>query len=184
MRYKNEAMKSLISFILLTLVLTGCSLLQKNTEDTTLKTVSIHGTVHKPYCGGAKPNPDIAAGYYESMKYEKFSILKGTEFKEGMEIVKEIALDESGNVVVELEVGDYMFVRADKFLSLDEFMAANGPFEEENYKVKEPECFVTWKNTVDLYLKVEGDTTVEFREKAKCWVGTNPCLEYTGPPAP
>lgn len=173
-------MKALFSFFLVTILLGSCGTMQ----NTNLKTVIFHGTVHKPYCGGARPNPDIAAGYYESMKYEKFTILKGTSFKEGMEIFKEIELDESGNAILELEKGEYMFVRADKFLSLDEFMAANGPFETENYVVKEAECFQTWKNTVDLYLKVEGDTLVELREKAKCWVGTNPCLEYVGPPAP
>lgn len=174
-------MKALFSFFLVTILLGSCGTMQKNTN---LKTVTFHGTVHKPYCGGARPNPDIAAGYYESMKYEKFNILKGTDFKEGMEVFKEIALDESGNAILELEKGEYMFVRTSKFLSLDEFMAANGPFETENYVVKEADCFQTWKNTVDLYLKVEGDTLVEFREKARCWVGTNPCLEYVGPPAP
>lgn len=176
-------MKFLLLVLLPLIFSTSCSMLQ-NGNDKNLKTVSLHATVHKPYCGGAKPNPDIAAGYYESMKYEKFKILEGSTFIEGAPIYKEIELDESGNAIIQLKVGDYIFMRSDKFLPLDEFMSKNGPFEEVNYEIKGSECFQTWKNTVDLHLKVEADTIVELRQKAKCWVGTNPCLEYTGPPAP
>lgn len=164
-------------------ILTGCQLL-KPKNNGNLNTVTVHGTVHVPYCGGAKPSPDVAAGYYESMKHEKFKVLKGTELKEGMEVYQEVSLDVGGNATLQMESGEYIFVQADKFLSLEEFMKMNGPVEEENFAVKESECFENWKNTVDFYLKVEHDTIVEFRKKARCWVGTNPCLEYTGPPAP
>lgn len=153
-------------------------------QEPNMKTVQLHGTVHKPYCGGAKPNPDIAAGYYESMKLEKFKILKGETFTEGMAVFKEIQLDESGNITLQLEKGKYMLMRADKFLSLEDFIKENGHIENENYRLKDTDCFKTWKTTVDMYFTVDNDTVIELRQKAKCWVGTNPCLEYVGPPAP
>lgn len=164
--------------------LSSCGITTQQKSDPTLKTVALHCTVHKPYCGGARPSPDVAAGYYEAMKYEKFKLVKGTEFKEGAETFQEVNLDESGNVTLTLEPGNYMLVRADKFLPLDEFISKNGPFEEENYKLKDNACFLSWKNSVDLNFTVVNDTTIEMRQKAKCWVGTNPCLEYTGPAAP
>lgn len=183
LKIKTDGMKLFFLFILSIFLFTSCSMLLSG-NDKSLKTVSLHATVHKPYCGGAKPNPDIAAGYYESMKFEKFKILEGNSFKEGLPVNQEITLDESGNAIIQLKQGEYIFMRSDKFLPLDEFMAQNGPFEEVNYTIKGSECFQTWKNTVDMSLKVEGDTIVELRQMAKCWVGTNPCLEYTGPPAP
>lgn len=163
----------------------GCGVVSKpETTDPNIKTVQLHATVHKPYCGGAKPSPDVAAGYYESMKLEKFNILKGTSFKEGMAVYKEIQLDEGGNISMQLEKGDYMIMRADKSLSLEDFIKENSHIENENYKLKDNDCFKKWKTTVDMYFKVESDTVIELRQKAKCWVGTNPCLEYVGPPAP
>lgn len=177
-------MQALINLFLTLFVLASCGISSKQNSDPNLKTVSLHATVHKPYCGGAKPSPDVAAGYYESMKFEKFKLVKGTEFKEGMAVYQEVALDAEGNTVLSLEKGAYMLVRADKFLPLDEFIKENGPFEKDNYELKGNQCFIDWKNTVDLYFTIENDTTLELRQKAKCWVGTNPCLEYVGPAAP
>lgn len=172
------------TFILVLLVASGCGLVSNNEKDLALKTVNIHGTVHKPYCGGAKPSPDVAAGYYETMKFEKFKLIKGTQFKEGMPVFQEITFDQGGNTTLLIEPGDYMLIRADKLVPLDEFIKLNGPFEEDNYRVKENTCFTKWKNTVDMYFTIEGDTIMELREQAKCWVGTNPCIEYVGPAAP
>ena len=173
-----------ISILLLSLGSLACTVLNKPSVDQGLKTISLHGTVHKPYCGGARPTPEVAAGYYETMKFEKFKVLDGTSFKEGMTPVMEIALDEGGNATFQLKPGDYLLMRSDKFLPLDEFIKKNGVIEEKNYRLKDNQCFIDWKNSADLYLKVVNDTVVEYRQRAKCWVGTNPCLEYTGPPAP
>lgn len=161
-----------------------CGTAKKKETDPSMKVINFHGNVHKPYCGGARPNPDVASGYYESMKFERFAILKGTTFTEGMEIYKEIALDVEGNATFNLPLGNYILVQADKFLSLEEFMKKNAPLEDKNYRVKGTDCYQTWKNTADMYFTVENDTTIEYRQKAKCWVGTNACIEYVGPPAP
>jgi len=87
-------------------------------------------------------------------------------------------------VTLELEKGEYMLIKSNKYLPLDEYIKENGPLEEENFKIKGDDCFKIWKNTVDMYFKIEGDTIIELRQKSRCWIGTNPCIEYTGPPAP
>ncbi len=184
MSHKTSFMILRNIFIALLLITTSCGLVTKKNTDPNLRTVSFNGTVHKPYCGGAKPSPDVAAGYYESMKFEKFKIIKGAEFNEGLTVYEEVTLDVEGNATFHLEKGPYMLVRADKFLPLDEFMKKNGLIEEKNYELKGNECFKTWQNTVDLYFNIENDTILELRQNAKCWVGTNPCMEYVGPPAP
>lgn len=175
-----------LKFVLLCsiILVSSCGSVTKNDKDPLKKTVSIHGTVHVPYCGGAKPSPDVAAGYYESMKFEKFNLIKGKEFKEGMTVFQEVILDEGGNVTLDLEKGEYMLIKSNKYLPLDEYIKENGPVEEEHFEIKGDDCFKIWKNTVDMYFKVEGDTIIELRQKSRCWIGTNPCIEYTGPPAP
>lgn len=162
----------------------GCGTSKKNASDLSIKEIHFHGIVHKPYCGGARPNSEVAAGYDETMNFEKFIVLKGKTFTEGMEIYKEITLDDAGNATFNLPVGEYMFMHADKYLSLDEFMHKNAPLEAKYYKIKGTDCFKTWKNTPDGYFTVKNDTTIDYRQQAKCWVGTNACLEYIGPPAP
>ena len=162
--------------------LSSCGILSK--KESGLIEVQLLGTVHKPYCGGAKPSPDVEKGYYESMKFEKFHVLKGTAFTGDNELVKKIELDEAGKATLNLEPGDYLLVHADKFLSIDEFMAENGPVQPVHYNVKDKSCFQEWMKNPDLTFKVSSDTIIEMRVKAKCWVGTNPCIEYVGPPAP
>lgn len=171
-------------FFSLIVLITACGVVPKEEENPNLKTVNIHGTVHVPYCGGAKPSPDVAAGYYESMKFEKFNLIKGREFKEGMDVFQEVSMDEGGNVTLHLEKGEYMLIKSNKYLPLDQYIKENGPLEEENFKILGDDCFKKWKNTVDMYFTVSGDTIIELRQKSKCWIGTNPCIEYVGPPAP
>lgn len=174
-----------ILLILSLFSLSACGIVGKN--ENKLPLVKIHGTVHKPYCGGAKPSPDVAAGYYESMKNGAFKLYKGeagSTLTEASEFVQDVKMDVEGNVSLNLEPGSYLLIRADKFLSVEEFIAANGPVEAKLYEVQDRACFESWMKRVDLYFTVEADTLIEFREKAKCWVGTNPCIRYVGPPAP
>ncbi|MFN5148930.1 MAG: hypothetical protein ACK457_03615 [Flavobacteriia bacterium] len=169
----------------LLLLASACGMLTTaDSQQPTLKTVQLSGSVHKPYCGGAKPHPDVASGYNEALSFEKVAILRGTSYTDGMPVFKEVQLDESGKITLQLEKGNYMLMLSDKFLSLEDFMNENGSIENEHYRLKDPDCFKQWKTTVDLYFTVESDTLIAFQQKAKCWVGTNPCLEYVGPPAP
>lgn len=176
-------MKILALSILFFSLLSSCAALYP-VEDTTVRSVQIHGTIHKPYCGGAKPSPDVAAGYYESMTGIKYNIFSATEFSPDLPVFKEFTFDENGIINLSLAPGNYVFMRADKQLPLADFIKLNGELPNENYKLKDNACFAAWKNTVDIHLTVKNDTIIEFRQKAKCWVGTNSCMEYVGPPAP
>lgn len=177
-------MASKIAFVFFLLALTSCGIISKKEKNDGLNAIQLHGTIHIPYCGGAKPSPDVAKGYYESMKFEKFRLLKGTDFLKNPELIQEVNLDEAGNVLLNLPAGDYLLVREDKFLSLSDFISKNGPSQPIHYLIKEDECFDNWKKTADLQFKVQGDTIIELRKKAQCWIGTNPCIEYIGPQAP
>ena len=172
----------IIAIMLLVAGITSCGLVKK--KDPGLKSIKIEGTVHKPYCGGAKPSPDVAAGYYESMKLGEYKLFSGTEYSTQSTFIQDLKMDNSGVLNLTLAPGDYFLLRADKTLNMDQFISLNGPLEEKLYVKKENACFQEWMRTIDLKFRVVNDTVIEFREKAKCWVGTNPCIEYVGPPAP
>jgi len=87
----NMSAKFALFFVIV--LVSACGVVTKDDKDPALNTVNIHGTVHIPYCGGAKPSPDVAAGYYESMKFEKFNLIKGKELKGGMPGFQEVSLD-------------------------------------------------------------------------------------------
>lgn len=171
-------------FVLAFLPIVSCGVVTKGEIPDGMHSVQLHGTVHHPYCGGAKPDPDVAKGYYESMKLEKFNLYNGSVFNRSNQPVKVVSLDEAGNVTMILAPGEYHLVHTDKLLSLEEFMKKNGPYNDVHYVVKDKSCFENWMSTPDLVFSVKADTVIEMRKKAKCWVGTNPCMEYVGPPAP
>lgn len=170
--------------ILALLPLVSCGVITKGEIPKGKYSVMLQGTVHHPYCGGAKPDQDVAKGYYESMKFEKFTLFTGAEFKKENQAVKEFTFDQSGNTTLILAPGDYYLLYSDKLMSLEDFMKKNGPFNEKHYVVKGSTCYEEWMSTPDLVFTVVADTTIEMRKKAKCWVGLNPCMEYVGPPAP
>jgi hypothetical protein len=148
------------------------------------ETVEIHGTVHKPYCGGAKPSLDIAAGYYEPLSGQSFKVYRGREYSDNLPLIREFTLDQDGNTTLKLPPDNYLIIHKDKSLPLDKFQAKYSEVPNQYYKIKDTGCFNQWKNTVDINLQVTTDTVIELRLKAKCWVGTNPCMDYVGPPAP
>ncbi len=177
-------MSKIYLFIPILFISISCGVITKGEIPKGMYTVELHGTVHHPYCGGAKPDPDVAKGYYESMKLEKFKLYSGSEFKQSNQPIKEVSLDQSGNITLILAPGDYHLVHVDKLLSVDDFMKKNGPYNDVHYVVKDKACYENWMSTPDLVFTLKADTIIEMRKKAKCWVGTNPCLEYVGPPAP
>ncbi|MEY4603772.1 MAG: hypothetical protein RIT43_1064 [Bacteroidota bacterium] len=174
-------MNSSYLIFMVALLLSSCSILKPKEDGIA---VAIHGTVHKPYCGGARPSPDVAAGYYEPLNNQSFKVYQGKSFSVDLKENSEFTFDQEGNVSLNLNPGTYFFVQSDKLLPLDKFMEKYAVAPSDHYVVKDEGCFNEWKNTVDLYLDVKNDTLVEFRQKARCWVGTNPCLVYVGPPAP
>jgi hypothetical protein len=176
-------MHFLYLFFLSLFMMCSCTTLLPRQNGTT-KMIEIHGTVHKPYCGGAKPSPDAADGYDEPMSGHTFNIFQGTKYSLDLPVIGEFTFDQEGKTTLKLSPGNYMIMHADKLLPLNEFMTKYGVAWNENYKIKDSGCFDEWKNTADLCLQVSNDTLIEFKQKARCWVGTNPCMEYIGPPAP
>jgi hypothetical protein len=174
-------MHSIFSFLFLSLIFSSCSILQK--REKTFE-VTFHATIFKPHCGGAKPTAATENGFYEALTDERYAIIRGNVYAPGAKIEAEITLDTIGSATLKLPKGEYMLLKTDKLLPIEEFMRQNKPFEKEVFKLKSLECFEQWKNSPDFSISIEKDTSIALQKNAKCWVGTNPCLEYIGPPAP
>jgi hypothetical protein len=87
----------------------------------TAQKISVYVEVHKPYCGGAKPTPEIAKGTRTPFSNQKVAIFNSASNKTKPPVfVKFIELDSLGKWNGKLKPGSYDFFRAEKTLSISE----------------------------------------------------------------
>ena len=147
--------------------------------------VKVDGSVvmHKPYCGGMAPTPEMARGVLKPMPNTNFFIRKGDGNHAKSRIAASFTTDDEGNFSVNLKPGQYSVMHGDKLLSLEEFKKKNGP-KGAHYKAVKSPCFAEWHQRADFLLNVRADTTVTLRYSSRCFEGMNPCIRYTGPLPP
>jgi hypothetical protein len=162
-------MKSLT--ILAILILTSCS----------SQKVAISVETWKPYCGGAKPTPEIAKGIRTPFSNEKVAIYQMSDDLKTFSFNKWIELDSEGKWSGSLKPGTYEIYRADKMLSMEEIEKKFRQPDNENYAFVGEEKLKIWKATPDFSMEVKEKTEVKVELKEKCFVGLNPCMEYVGP---
>jgi len=141
--------------------------------------VSLSVTVHHPYCGGARPTPEMAAGRNEAASNMKLALFNKTtnEFDGWLE------LDANGSWSGKLDKGSYLIFREDKLLSSKELIKKYNLENTEFYQFKGEECLENWKKEVDFTLELNSKKSgeIELTFNAKCFVGLIPCYEYVGP---
>jgi hypothetical protein len=132
---------------------------------------------HTPYCGGAKPTPEMAKGTVVMASKSKFAITKKGEKK----VEKWIVTDTSGTWKGKLSAGSYDIYRAEKFLSNQELIAQFKLADSEFYKFNGEKCLETWKSQPDFSFEANNTGSIHIELKGKCFVGFSPCLDYIGP---
>lgn len=135
----------------------------------------------KPYCGGAKPTPEIAKGTSRPFKNEKVILYKMNVDSKSYTIEKWITLDSIGKWNGKLKAGSYQVFRGDKLLSIEEIQQKFRKPDSEMYAFVGIEYLKSWKETADFTFEVKDETTVSITLNEKCFVGLNPCMEYIGP---
>jgi hypothetical protein len=158
-------------FYLFLLLLTSC----------TAQKVSVFMEVYKPYCGGAKPTPEIAKGIRTPFSNEKVAVFKMSDDLKSFEMEKWIQLDSLGNWTGKLKQGTYIVFRSDKMLSIEEIKQKFQKPDSELYAFVGIKQLETWKATADFSFEVKDETNVSITLSEKCFVGLNPCMEYIGP---
>lgn len=157
--------------ILILIVLTSCS----------SQKVTLFMETWKPYCGGAKPTPEIAKGTSRPFKNEKVILYKMNVDSKSYTIEKWITLDSIGKWNGKLKTGNYQVFRGDKLLSIEEIQQKFRKPDSEMYAFVGIEYLKSWKETADFTFEVKDETTVSITLNEKCFVGLNPCMEYIGP---
>ncbi len=158
-------------FYLFLLLLTSC----------TAQKVSVFMEVYKPYCGGAKPTPEMAKGTRTPFSNEKIAVFKMSDDLKSFEMEKWIQLDSLGNWSGKLKQGNYIVFRSDKMLSIEEIQQKFKKPDSELYAFVGIKQLETWKATADFTFEVKEETNVSITLSEKCFVGLNPCMEYIGP---
>ena len=158
-------------FYLLLLLLTSC----------TAQKVSVFMGVYKPYCGGAKPTPEIAKGIRTPFSNEKVAFFKMSNDLKSFDFEKWIQLDSLGNWNGKLKQGTYIVFRSDKMLTIEEIEKKFRKPDTEMYAFVGIKQLESWKATADFTFEVKDETNVSITLSEKCFVGLNPCMEYIGP---
>ena len=166
-----------VFFLISIVFLISCSLFKKKTDDNI-----VIGTVkvHKPYCGGARPSPEMEKGTYMPFKNTSFIVKTSMANDPKTNTVATFITDENGEFKINLKPGKYVVIHEDKALPFDKYVLKyNKPTTYMQY-VGDKEA----KNIYEMYdcqFIVEENKAVEVILKSKCFVGTNFCLKYTGP---
>jgi hypothetical protein len=135
----------------------------------------------KPYCGGAKPTPEMAKGTRTPLSNEKVAIYKLNDELKSFVFEKWIQLDSAGKWNGQLQQGSYEIYRADKVLSIEEIEKKYRKSDNSMYAFVGVEKIKIWKSTPDFTMEIKENKAVKIELKEKCFVGLNPCMEYIGP---
>jgi hypothetical protein len=132
-----------------------------------------------PYCGGAKPTPEMAAGRKEPCSNLKVALVKEGETK----VYKWLTIDADGMWIGNLAQGNYSVFQEDKFLSTEELIKKHNLVNSDLYRFGGVTCLEKWKKEADFQIVFDKSWSNinEFIFKSKCQVGLKPCLEYIGP---
>ncbi len=139
----------------------------------------LSGTVykHNPYCGGIRPTPEIANGTNSVFADKTFGVVKDTTLRK---VIKKFTTDKDGKFSIKLPKGHYFIFFDFKLTDFESFYKKFS--EKKNFqKPNDRTCFFKWYKTPEYEIILSQDTTIEFTINSRCFVGINPCMQYTGP---
>ncbi len=137
---------------------------------------------HRPYCGGARPTPEMENGITEALADRVFYIYEGERPSSVTKMIK-VRTDANGYFSVDLKKGVYSIISEDKTLSLKEFIEKK-KIISDLYTYSSDSCFEEWRNTPDLVVELSSNETKNVVIQERCFTGDNPCMEYMGPAPP
>ena len=150
--------------------------------------VNLSAHVHHPYCGGAQPTPEMLKGNLSPMdtvfilkKKDKYLVDYVTNQKARPPLT---ILDENGKIEFKLKKGEYLFFIKDKLMLNNNQFIKKYAKNDKWHVFKGNDCLLKWKTTPDKIIELDKDKSRKIILKSKCFVGLNPCLNYTGPLPP
>jgi hypothetical protein len=146
---------------------------------------SISLAVRTPYCGGAKPTPEVAAGTTRSFGNQRLIIQyqKANELNSGKWNSLEITVDSNGNWKGKIpKKSNIRIFLADQFLSISELKSKYTLSDTKRFTLKDDASIELWKNK-PIFEKSANELKkcIQIEILEACFLGLNPCYLYTGP---
>lgn len=169
-----------IIYLTLALSFLGCA--NRNATKLT-KEITFQIYDAKPHCGGAAPDPEMQYPLNVPVSGITLWIYSVDDAGKIKAKVGEIKTAEEGTASVQLPEGNYQLLRPTKLLSLDEFIETESQMKSKYFSYKDAACFEKWKSTPDYSFTTEqANHTIVYQNR--CYTGSHPCMEYSGPMAP
>jgi hypothetical protein len=147
-----------------------------------LQSIAVNVQVIQPYCGGARPTPEMEENARIPHAYEgkKFYIRKGKINTCKAKIIDSFTTDAQGNFIIKLPKGNYSIIVAEQKNEL------NIALYNTKYQKADIACLQKWWSTPYYNLVVKTvNKPLDFLFYNKCYIQSDaPCLQYNGPRHP
>lgn len=142
-------------------------------------------TYRQPYCGGARPSPEMELGTVHDFKHKEFVIKRGRTNHADMEIYKRVTTNENGVFELKLPKGEYAIILPHKAKSFEKFKKEElKKFENKQLKLASDDCLREYWLRADGKITVTGEAEYTVEIKRTCYSDYNYCMQYTGPLPP
>ena len=142
-------------------------------------TLDLSAHVHVPYCGGAKPTPEMEKGRLDPM--DTVFVTKSLRKKQK---TIQVPLDINGCAHIKLRKGNYSLFHKHKLLTIKEFNKLYRPENNKWYTYKGDSCLYKYLSNPDAVFEVSKQKIIKVVVKSRCYTGINPCIDYSGPLRP
>lgn len=138
--------------------------------------------IEEPYCGGAKPQNTIQIQPKNKTPIQNKAFYIGAiiDNKLSKESLSKYITDVNGSFTAKISYKKYGLYDKDKMLSFEEFYSQKRS-NKDFFLNDTEECYRKWWSTPDAIITLDDNQNIEVVLSNKCYTGTNPCLQYTGP---
>lgn len=169
-----------ISSVVLGIMLLSCATHKKNNNDQQQE-VRIQINNAEPHCGGAAPDEDVEYPRIVPFPACKLSLHYANEDGSRGKLLKVLISDSNGVIQVDLNKGKYQFWRQSKLLTFDQFLTSEKPPMGADFGFRDEACFRAWYEQADFSFEVDEQKEFALTYTNKCFTGSHPCLDYSGP---
>lgn len=146
--------------------------------------ITITGTINinNPYCGGAAPPPDVANGTLSAYHNSVFYLVLANDTTRTPFL--RFVTSDNGSFEIKVPRNTYWIFHESKMLTFEKFYKQNSENTPPNSVSVDIDCYKEWYNKPDFEFTANTDTSIYVIFYKRCFVGINPCLQYTGPLPP
>lgn len=159
----------------------------KDETKVTTHKVSMLIQYRQPYCGGARPTPEMEKGTLHPMANKEFFIKASASNHDSIPVFQYFKTDKDGRAELNLPDNFYAIFLKRKDMSFEAFKKAElKKYEGKNLEYTgDDSCLKLFWSAPDGFFSNNGeDVSHEFEIRKTCYSDFNFCMKYTGPLAP